>query len=349
MSAPDLRACFAEQARLHVALQPQDALKLAYQAAFGAEHLLSDPGYVRKRLYQELVTCPREQDIPLVEQISPEICRVNLSPWRAARLPEGWLLGLFVHSCKPRKDGEARFYQALEALDQLAAEGALPFPVEVWRQARTDYLSQGIRPVHHSDAYHDAEAPAYRVVEAHYTRLIPLLRRVCPDRSQIIALDGRSASGKTTLAADLSAVTGAAVIHMDDFFLPPALRTAERLAVPGGNVHYERFIADVLPHLKEEAAFSYPRFDCGIMALNGEQQVPAGALRIVEGAYSCHPALGDYMTLRAFSDIDPAEQQRRILARNGPESWERFRTRWIPLEEAYFEAYRLRERADLLL
>ena len=32
---------------------------------------------------------------------------------------------------------------------------------------------------------------------------------------------------------------------MDDFFLPMELRTAERLEEPGGNVHYERFSAEV--------------------------------------------------------------------------------------------------------
>lgn len=36
----------------------------------------------------------------------------------------------------------------------------------------------------------------------------------------IVALDGRCASGKTTLAALLQQQTGCSVVHMDHFFLP---------------------------------------------------------------------------------------------------------------------------------
>ena len=39
-------------------------------------------------------------------------------------------------------------------------------------------------------------------------------------RVKVIAIDGRCASGKTTLARELAERLGAGVIHMDDFFLP---------------------------------------------------------------------------------------------------------------------------------
>ena len=47
--------------------------------------------------------------------------------------------------------------------------------------------------------------------------------RVLPTGMRIIAIDGRCAAGKTTLAARLAKELGGDVIHMDDFFLPPAL------------------------------------------------------------------------------------------------------------------------------
>ena len=52
----------------------------------------------------------------------------------------------------------------------------------------------------------------------------------------VIAIDGMAASGKSTLAARLAEELDGCVIHMDDFFLPPELRTQERLSSPGGNV-----------------------------------------------------------------------------------------------------------------
>lgn len=49
-----------------------------------------------------------------------------------------------------------------------------------------------------------------------------------------VAIDGRCAAGKTTLAQALNKRYGYPVVHMDDFFLSPSQRTEERLARPGG-------------------------------------------------------------------------------------------------------------------
>ena len=337
------------QARLHPAMQPRDALKACYQAAFGAEHLLSDPAQARAYLHRELDACPASDQTPLLEALCPDTCRVNLAAWKAAGLPEGWLAECFTRSCSPRADGRERFFACLESVDALAAAGALPFGADAWQDEKQAYLADGLRPVHHSEIYRAAEHPAYRVIDHRYARLIQLLARVDLRKRAIIALDGRCASGKSTLAEDMAEICGASVVHMDDFFLPMALRTDARLQTPGGNVHYERFLTDVLPGLQSGGAFAYPKFDCGVMALNGSRSVPAASIYIVEGAYSCHPALGDYMTLRAFSDIEAAEQQRRILARNGKAGLENFNARWIPMEEAYISAFGIREKAGIIL
>ena len=57
----------------------------------------------------------------------------------------------------------------------------------------------------------------------------------------LIGIDGRCASGKSTLAEILSHRLSCPVIHMDHFFLPHAMKTPERLAKPGGNADRERF------------------------------------------------------------------------------------------------------------
>jgi len=170
-----------------------------------------------------------------------------------------------------------------------------------------------------------------------------------PKDRAIIAIDGRSASGKTTLANLLGKQLGARVVHMDDFFLPMELRTKERLEMPGGNVHYERFQEEVLPFIQKEQAFSYVRFDCGTMALGEHIHLGAAPITIVEGAYSCHPILGDYMGLKIFLDIESKSQMERIIARNGEEKAKEFQNRWIPMEEAYFEAFSIQENADVVL
>ena len=178
--------------------------------------------------------------------------------------------------------------------------------------------------------------------------LLAELRKL-PGAERIIAIDGRCAAGKTTLAAWLSEKLGGDVIHMDDFFLPPMLRTKERSAEAGGNVHYERFISEVLPQLKERKSFSYQRFDCSKMELGNQVPVKNKGIVLVEGAYSCHPVFGDYMDRKVFLDIDRNTQEERILFRNGKERLQDFKEKWIPMEEAYFAAFSIEEHADYFI
>lgn len=163
-----------------------------------------------------------------------------------------------------------------------------------------------------------------------------------------VGVDGLSAAGKTTLAGLLAAHYGCAVVHMDHFFLPAELRTPERFAQPGGNVHYERFAEEVTPHLGRGEAFSYRPFDCKAMALCSPISVPTSRLTVVEGAYSLHPALGVDYDLRVYLSAPPQVQEDRILRRNGPERVRRFLEEWIPMEIAYERAFSVKHSCDLV-
>ncbi len=173
--------------------------------------------------------------------------------------------------------------------------------------------------------------------------------RRAPGVRLIIALDGRCASGKTTLAGYLQRRFGWGVIHMDHFFLRPEQRTAQRYETPGENVDHERFLEQVLKPLRAGEPFSYRPFDCAAGRLAPPVRVAPGAVTLVEGSYSCHPALWGYYDLHAFLTVGPEEQERRIEARNGPEGAKAFRSKWIPLEERYFAAYSVEERCEYRL
>lgn len=165
-------------------------------------------------------------------------------------------------------------------------------------------------------------------------------------------IDGYCGAGKTTLAAELSAhYGGAAVIHMDDFFLPYDMRTPERLSTPGGNVHHERFLSEVVAGLQTGQTFTYQRFDCTTGTL-APKQCDNTPVRIVEGSYSLHPALQEAWqqlgAVTVFLSVDESEQLRRI-ARRAPEKLQAFVDRWIPLEKNYFQAYDIKAWAQLAL
>jgi len=341
------------QAKLHPSMTAQDGVKLCFQAAFGAEHILTDQDKARAAFYAEFEQTPaRSTDI--FEPISKEYSRCNLAAWKYLQLPPEWLFRIFHHSAaEKRGDRVELFLEYLEIVTACADQGLLPFTGAAWRRYKESYLAGGVRPVHHSASYRRREKPAYRIVKREYERLLPVWQRLAalPDQAgpKIIAIDGRAAAGKTTVANLLSQVLEADVIRMDDFFLPAELRTAERLAQSGGNIHYERFCSEVLPYLKKNESFSYRRFDCGIMDYAGSRLVQSSTWRIVEGSYSCHPAFGDYMDCRVFCDISPEEQKERIIKRNGPEMAELFFTRWIPMEEHYFKTEQIKEQADVVI
>ena len=82
-----------------------------------------------------------------------------------------------------------------------------------------------------------------------FTRLFHLLS-AHPGGGFLLALDGRCASGKTTMAERLQNVLPCNVIHMDDFYLPFSQRAAERMAEPGGHIWVERLRTEALEPLR---------------------------------------------------------------------------------------------------
>lgn len=159
----------------------------------------------------------------------------------------------------------------------------------------------------------------------------------------IIAIDGRCASGKTTLAKAISEQIDCNVIHMDDFFLRPEQRTANRLATPGENIDHERFLEEVLIPLSKGLPVTYHPFDCHKMGFGEEILLSPKKINIVEGSYSYHPSLRDYYAYTFFLTISLEEQMKRIIDREGVEKAKIFKEKWIPLEEEYFKTLAVTE------
>ncbi len=180
------------------------------------------------------------------------------------------------------------------------------------------------------------------------------LSRIDEDRKFFVALDGGSASGKSTMAEELEAAFSekvkTTVLHMDDFFLRPEQRTEERYDEPGGNVDRERFLEEVLlPLSKGKKEILYRPLDCSTFTISQGEIIHPGKLIIVEGAYSHHPELRDYFDMLVYLDIDPDLQRERIKRRNKGEQQELFFSKWIPLENKYFEVYSVKSNSQYII
>lgn len=162
----------------------------------------------------------------------------------------------------------------------------------------------------------------------------------------LIAIDGNSTSGKSTLAAQLQDLWDCNVFHMDDFFLRPEQRTPERLEQPGGNVDYERFRQEVLVPLETGAPFSYRPYDCSTGTLGSPVAVTPKTINVIEGSYSHHPYFADAYDLRIFLKVSP-EVQRQRIAQRPAFLHKRFLEEWIPMENRYHEAFGIAGASDI--
>ena len=331
-------------------LQVQDVLKYLYQSVFGCEHFVSDEVAALDHIRSEYNTLSVTTD-STTESLDGAYSRVHLSCLKDGLNPKT-LAKLFCLSAKKEQNGKELLEQKLCIAKKLVADGVFPFDRDVFDQRVDEWRAIGCPSVHHSDDFRAQYRPAYRVVANRYADFLSLfaeIDRLSHKDSCIIVIEGGSASGKTTLATILQEVYDCNVFHMDDFFLRPEQRTAERFAEIGGNVDRERFEEEILQPLKKNETVCYRRFDCRTQTLEEPITVAPKKISIIEGAYSLHPTFNKYADLSVFLDIDAQTQKARILKRNTPPFANRFFDEWIPLENKYFENTNIKNRVDLIL
>ena len=338
-------SCLNEQIRLHASMQPQDLVKLCYQAAYGPKHIIENMAAAKTALEKEFrEVLPASE--ALYELISDDYIRINLSVWKKRALPSEWLFNMMKESAVSCEDQQEKLAKYLQTAERIV----LPM-AEKHADYISEYKKRGMPVISHSAVYKCAEHPAYRVINRRFVRILPIIEAISEIRTRpaVIAIDGRAASGKTTAAKALSVLLAADVVHMDDFFLPASLRTQERLQQPGGNIHYERFAEEVLPCIRAQEGFSYRTFSCDRMDYSGLRTINSKSFRIIEGSYSLHPQFGNYADVTVFSDVNGEEQLRRIRERDGEEYEKTFAEKWIPMEESYFEAFNIPQSCSLII
>ena len=165
----------------------------------------------------------------------------------------------------------------------------------------------------------------------------------------IVAIEGNCTAGKTTLAMKLEQLYDCNVFHMDDFFLQKEQRTPERMIEVGGNVDYERFRTEVIEPILAGETVLYRPFCCKTLQIGEGTEILPKRVNIIEGSYSQHTYFGDIYDMKVFMEIEEEKQLENIRKRNGEEQLEVFKARWIPKEEAYFEAFQVKENSDIVV
>lgn len=342
------RAILLKHYNKYPELSIEDVLKLLHQSSFGCEHMISSPeavlGYIEREA-EEIKSCGDE----LVEPLDGNYSRVHLG-YLGCGLSAKTLARLFFMSARREDNGTRELEEKLIVAREMVSLGELPFAPDDFEGALNEWKSRGYGALHHSEAFRAAYHPSYRVISNDYVPFLPLFARLDSmlARGPVkLAIEGGSASGKTTLAAILAEIYDATVFHMDDFFLRREQRTPERYSEIGGNVDRERFLDEVLLPLGQGETVSYRRFDCSSFELSDPITVTPKRLTVIEGAYSMHPSLSEHYDLSVFLKISPELQRERIIKRNGERMAERFFCEWIPLESVYFEKLNIANRCDI--
>ena len=160
----DFKFYFENQLKMHPSMQTQDAVKLCYQAAFGAEHILNDTERARAYLYAEFdAVLPSNE--PLFEQISPKIARVNLGAWKREGKSADTLFEAFKNSSFVNENAIEIFISYLEIAGKSMASVLSDFDKNEWKVFLENYKLSGMPPIHHSSIYRELEKPSYRIIK----------------------------------------------------------------------------------------------------------------------------------------------------------------------------------------
>jgi uridine kinase len=170
----------------------------------------------------------------------------------------------------------------------------------------------------------------------------------------LVAIDGHSASGKSTLAGEVAGRVGAAVIDGDDFYAGgsgsqwDAMSSAEK-ADHCIEWRRQRPVLETLARGETASWHAYDWVADDGQSMRGPTVCPPAPVIILEGVYSARPELGDLFDLRVLYDAPAAVRHRRWVEREGKDYFDDWARRWSEAEEWYFTRIMTPDRFDLIL
>jgi len=338
-----------EYCKKHPLATINDLFKALHQSTFGCGHLVNNNAF--NYLLTEIENFVPTNDT--IECLPGKYSRLHLSHAHFLGLSPNTIYKIFELSSQEKTETVDSLENKLCILLNLAKEGVISLnpdecvtKIQEWKKA--DYSM-----LRHSVSYRTAYTPAYRVIHNKFIPYLELLSKidsfVSNGKNVILAIEGGSASGKTTLSELLSKIYNCNVFHMDDFFLQPFQRTTKRLSTPGGNIDSNRFLDEVLIPLSKKETVCYKKFDCSTQKMLKPIEIPFKNINIIEGAYSMHPQLSSYYNISVFLEIDKQLQIQRIQKRNAAALQQRFFNEWIPLEKLYFDTFNIIDKCDYVI
>lgn len=332
-------------------MQIEDLFKFLHQSAMGCEHLVFNEERVFNYLKNEFENNRKNCKIK-IDKLNGDYSRLHLGYIKKG-LSLTTLTKIFCLSAKTEEMGKENLKNYLKVALTLIKEKALPFKEDFFNEQVAEWEKLDFCAIHHSQTFRENYSPCYRVVNDKFIKILPLLIEIdklaLKNQPVLIAIDGGSASGKSTISLLLEQIYDCNVFHVDDFFLQPSQRTQERLKEIGGNFDKERLLKEIIIPFKNGEKVCYKKFNCSTQTLGEKIFTEQKNVNVIEGVYSMHPDLKSYYDFSVFLKISPSLQKRRINQRNSPIFANKYLTEWIPLENKYFDKYNIESSCNLIL
>lgn len=157
-------------------------------------------------------------------------------------------------------------------------------------------------------------------------------------KTRVIAVDGRSGSGKTRLAAELRAELGAPVVTLEELY--------------GGWDGLERgidlLVSEVLEPVAAGRAAHVPRYDWAAAGWGTPWVLAPPGVLIVEGAGTGARRAAAYESVLIWMEAAEPVRKKRSLDRDG-ETFAPYWDMWAAQEDAMLARERTPQRADLVI
>jgi uridine kinase len=156
-------------------------------------------------------------------------------------------------------------------------------------------------------------------------------------RTVLLAVDGRSGSGKSSFADQMARATKAPIVHLEDLYPGwDGLEAGVRILVSA-----------VLEPLSRGLTATVPQWDWYADDWGESFELAPPPILVVEGVGAASAAVRRFANVTVWLDLDDAERRRRAMARDSA-TYEPHWDRWAAQEDALLTRETLPSGADLV-
>ncbi len=323
----------------------EDYLKLIYQASFGSDYIEDNPAESLSKIKEDMLKkTNHEFHEDLYDFISPEFVRVNLRIFKQYNLNENLLNENYFNTLRKFLNPTDSFKNELKTLKIFFLKKGIE------TSELNNYIDNldlndfiGLK---HSELYENSYSPAYRIIhydflseDLQYYQIRHYLESFPKTKVNFFAIEGKAASGKTTISNLLEREKDINVIHLDDFLDGPS---------DENNVNSLRLIKEIINPAILDNPLKYKKYDATYKTYSDGLIDNVTSTVLIEGVFSSNYILEEYYRGIIYLHVPTNTQNARFQSKSRA-IYSRFLNERLPKEAIYYKKYNIYKKADLIV